>query len=64
LLANFIIFTTSLGPRWFGTDESDIRAQIELGSKIFAKGVSRSARTPPAKRSGRAQRATKVRAAN
>jgi AcrR family transcriptional regulator len=64
LLANFIIFTTSLGPRWFGTDESDIRAQIELGSKIFAKGVSRSTRTPPAKRSGRVQRATKVRAAD
>jgi AcrR family transcriptional regulator len=64
LLANFIIFTTSLGPRWFGTGESDIRAQIELGSKIFAKGVSTSTAKPPAKRGGRPQRATKIRAAD
>lgn len=63
LLANFIIFTTSLGPRWFGTSESDIQTQIELGSKIFAKGVSTSTGTPP-KRRARAQRATKVRAAD
>lgn len=45
LLANFTIFTTSLGPRWFGTEESDIRAQIELGSKILAKGASTTADT-------------------
>ncbi len=64
LLANFIIFTTSLGPRWFGTGESEIRAQIELGSQILAEGVSTSTRTPPPKRAGRAQRATKARAAN
>ncbi|TAM72167.1 TetR/AcrR family transcriptional regulator [Mycobacterium sp.] len=64
LLANFIIFTTSLGPRWFGTGEPDIRAQIELGSQILAKGVSTSTRTPPAKRGARAQRATKARAAD
>jgi hypothetical protein len=64
LLANFIIFTTSLGPRWFGTGESDIRAQIELGSQILAKGVSTSTRMTPAKRGGRVQRAPRVRAAD
>jgi len=64
LLANFIIFTTSLGPRWFGTGESDIRAQIELGSQILAKGVSASTRMTPAKRGGRVQRAPRVRAAD
>jgi len=64
LLANFIIFTTSLGPRWFGTSESDIRAQIELGSQILAKGASTSARKTPAKRSGRVQRGPKVRTAD
>lgn len=64
LLANFVIFTTSLGPRWFGTDESDIRAQIELGSKIFADGVSTSSKAAPAKRSGRVQRTARVRAAD
>jgi hypothetical protein len=64
LLANFIIFTTSLGPRWFGTEESDIRAQIEMGSKIFADGVSASTQPSSAKRAGRTQRATKVRAAD
>ncbi|SRX94738.1 TetR family transcriptional regulator [Cupriavidus necator N-1] [Mycobacterium shimoidei] len=64
LLANFIIFTTSLGPRWFGTAESDIRAQIELGSQILAKGVSTSTTKRPAKRSGRVQRSPKVRAAD
>ncbi|ODQ86399.1 TetR/AcrR family transcriptional regulator [Mycolicibacterium holsaticum] len=62
LLANFIIFTTSLGPRWFGTSESDIRAQIELGSQILAKGARTSTTKPPAKRGGRARRAPKARA--
>lgn len=62
LLANFIIFTTSLGPRWFNTGESDIRAQIELGSQILAEGVSTSTIKPPAKRGGRVVRAPKVRA--
>lgn len=60
LLANFIIFTTSLGPRWFDTSESDIRAQIELGSRILAKGASASSPKPPAKRGGRARAGTKV----
>ena len=64
LLANFIIFTTSLGPRWFGTAESDIRAQIELGSQILAKGVSTSSKTPPPKQGRRAQRAREVRTAD
>lgn len=64
LLANFVIFTTSLGPRWFGTGESDIQAQIDLGSKIFANGVGATTRTQPAKRGGRVQRATKARAAD
>ncbi|MEO3761386.1 TetR/AcrR family transcriptional regulator [Mycobacterium sp. B14F4] len=64
LLANFIIFTTSLGPRWFGTDESEIRAQIELGSQILAKGVSTSTTKPPAKRGGRVGRPPKVRSAD
>jgi AcrR family transcriptional regulator len=62
LLANFIIFTTSLGPRWFGTSESEIRAQIELASQILAKGANASTKTSPAKRSGRVRRAPKVRA--
>jgi AcrR family transcriptional regulator len=39
LLANFTIFTTTVGPRWFGTAEAEIRAQIELGARIFAEGV-------------------------
>lgn len=64
LLANFIIFTTSLGPRWFGTAEPDIRAQIELGTQILAKGVSTSTTKPPAKRRGRAQRAPEARPAD
>lgn len=64
LLANFIIFTTSLGPRWFGTGESDIRAQIELGSQILAKGVSTSTGAPPTKRAGRGPRTSEVRAAD
>jgi AcrR family transcriptional regulator len=62
LLANFIIFTTSLGPRWFGTSESDVRAQIELGSQVLARGAS--AKSTPAKRRGRAQGGPKVRAAD
>jgi hypothetical protein len=64
LLANFIIFTTSLGPRWFGTSESEIRAQIELGSHILAKGASASTKTTPLKRGGRVRRGSKVRAAD
>ncbi len=43
LLANFTIFTTTVGPRWFGTDEAEIRSQIELGARILAKGVRGSA---------------------
>ena len=39
LLANFTIFTTTVGPRWFGTSEAEIRAQIDLGARIFAEGV-------------------------
>ncbi|BBX47332.1 hypothetical protein GCM10009641_15300 [Mycobacterium cookii] len=39
LLANFTIFTATVGPRWFGTSEREIRAQIELGAQIFAEGV-------------------------
>lgn len=39
LLANFTIFTTTVGPRWFGTAEAEIRAQIDLGAQIFADGV-------------------------
>ena len=62
LLANFIIFTTSLGPRWFGTSESEIRAQIELGSHILAKGASASTKTTPVKRGGQVRRGSKVRA--
>src|ERR1700761_1493416 len=42
LLANFTIFTTTVGPRWFGTAEAEIRAQIRLGAKIFAEGVRAS----------------------
>jgi AcrR family transcriptional regulator len=64
LLANFIIFTTSLGPRWFGTSESEIRAQIELGSHILAKGASASTKTTPVKRGGSVRRGSKVRAAD
>jgi len=40
LLANFISVTTSLSPRWFGTSKREIRAQIELGARIFATGSS------------------------
>lgn len=40
LLGNFIIFTTTVGPRWFGTREDKIRKQIVLGARIFANGVS------------------------
>jgi AcrR family transcriptional regulator len=42
MLANFTIFTTTVGPRWFGTTPTDIRAQIELGAQIFAEGVRAS----------------------
>ncbi|GAA4297709.1 TetR/AcrR family transcriptional regulator [Mycobacterium paraffinicum] len=62
LLANFIIFTTSLGPRWFDTGEPDIRAQIELGSHILAKGVSTSNGKAPTNRGERVQRPRKARA--
>jgi hypothetical protein len=33
LLANYTIFTTTVGPRRFGTPEAEIRAQIELGAR-------------------------------
>ncbi|OBI87465.1 hypothetical protein [Mycobacterium sp. 1245805.9] len=55
LLANFTIFTTTVGPRWFGTSEADIRAQIELGARIFAEGVRGSSATGTSHRSGRAR---------
>jgi hypothetical protein len=42
MLATFTIFTTTLGPRWFGTTDAEIRAQIELGAQIFAEGVRAS----------------------
>lgn len=64
MLANFVIFTTSLGPRWFGTGESEIQAQIDLGSKIFANGMSTSTRTQPTKQAGRPQRARKTHSAD
>ena len=50
LLANFTIFTTTVGPRWFGTPEAEIRAQIELGARIFAEGVRGSAAAGPSRR--------------
>lgn len=56
LLANVIIFTTSLAPRWFGTDMSDILAQIDLGSRVLARGVSTSDAQPNPKRGGRVRR--------
>lgn len=57
LLANFTIFTTTVGPRWFGTAEADIRTQIELGAKIFADGVrDRSAVSGKSTRRGRPSR--------
>ena len=57
LLANFTIFTTTVGPRWFGTAEADIRGQIELGAQIFADGVRSSATTGAnSSRSGRRRR--------
>ncbi|OBH64930.1 AcrR family transcriptional regulator [Mycobacterium colombiense] len=56
LLANFTIFTTTVGPRWFGTTEADIRAQIDLGARIFAEGVRGSAASVPPRRSSRARR--------
>ncbi|OJZ75266.1 AcrR family transcriptional regulator [Mycobacterium paraffinicum] len=56
LLANFTIFTTTVGPRWFGTTEAEIRAQIDLGARIFAEGVRGSAASGPSRRSGRSRR--------
>ena len=53
LLANFTIFTTTVGPRWFGTDETEIRAQIEVGARIFAEGVRGSSVGGAAQRSSR-----------
>ncbi|KKC05065.1 AcrR family transcriptional regulator [Mycobacterium nebraskense] len=52
LLANFTIFTTTVGPRWFGTTEPEIRAQIELGARIFAEGVRPSSPSKITKRPG------------
>jgi AcrR family transcriptional regulator len=62
LLANFTIFTTSLGPRWFGTDDAEIRAQIELGSRILAEGARAGATATDAKRPGRIRRLGRLRA--
>ena len=56
LLANFTIFTTTVGPRWFGTAEAEIRAQIDLGARIFAEGVRGSSAGEPSRRSGRGRR--------
>ena len=52
LLANFTIFTATVGPRWFGTAEADVRAQIELGARIFAEGVRPSSPRKVTKRPG------------
>ena len=52
LLANFTIFTATVGPRWFGTAEAEIRAQIGLGARIFADGVRPSIPRKFATRSG------------
>jgi AcrR family transcriptional regulator len=56
MLANFTIFTTTLGPRWFGTTDAEIRAQIELGAQIFAEGVRASLPGSTARTSGRGRR--------
>jgi AcrR family transcriptional regulator len=56
LLANYTIFTTTVGPRWFGTPEAEIRAQIELGARIFAEGVRSSAAGSATKRPSRSRR--------
>lgn len=39
LLANFTIFTVSLGPRFFDTSEAEVMRQITTGAKVFAAGV-------------------------
>ena len=62
LLANFTIFTTTVGPRWFGTADAEIRAQIELGARIFAEGVRGSSAGGVSHRSGRKVERGKVRA--
>lgn len=56
LLANFTIFTTTVGPRWFGTAEAEIRAQIELGARIFAEGVRGSISYDASRRVSRGRR--------
>jgi AcrR family transcriptional regulator len=56
LLANFTIFTTTVGPRWFGTAEAEIRAQIELGARIFAEGVRGSVSYDVSRRLSRGRR--------
>jgi AcrR family transcriptional regulator len=53
LLANFTISTTTVGPRWFGTADAEIRAQIELGARIFAEGVRGSSAGGASHRAGR-----------
>jgi AcrR family transcriptional regulator len=53
LLANFTIFTTSLGPRWFGTTRDEIRRQIELGSRVLARGSAGVKRPSRIRRLGR-----------
>ena len=52
LLANFTIFTATVGPRWFGTAEADVRAQIELGARVFAEGVRSPSYRKVTKRTG------------
>jgi AcrR family transcriptional regulator len=58
LLANFTIFTTTVGPRWFGTSDTEIRTQIRLGAQIFAEGAraSKSVKTPRKSPPGRRPR--------
>lgn len=51
LLANFTIFTATVGPRWFGTAEADVRTQIKVGARIFADGVRPSSPRKVIKRS-------------
>ena len=52
-VANFTIFTTSLGPRWFGTTRDEIRRQIELGSRVLARGSAGVKRPNRIRRLGR-----------
>ena len=38
LLANFTIFTATVGPRWFGTAEADVRAQYKTRGANLRRG--------------------------